>query len=271
MGTMQSKLFVDRPNASLPTESIQQAVDLFRVHGALWIENAFPKSTIENLRLAYQKKYLRLSKKELRKRDAAVGDQRFMITVDIKGPFRCPHLYANEAVMPILRRLLSPELRIASFGSVVALPGAGNQAIHLDHPPLFDREADRLSAAGFPTYALTLVIPLVDLSPDTGATAIWEGSHRGNDRFDLLQRLMEKPNYSSAVIPYARQGDAYLMDYRVIHGGMANGSVIPRPILYIVYSRPWFRDGFNFKTQQPVSISRKQFKKIPKTYRQLFE
>lgn len=263
---MQSKLRVNEPNVPLSTEATQHAVDLFHENGALWLENAFAKPTIEKLLVAYQKKYLRLSKKELRKRDAAVGDQRFMITVDVKGAFNDPRLYANQTLLPILRELLSDAMRVASFGSVVALPGAQEQAIHLDHPPLFGVDDD-----GLPAYALTMVVPLIDLSPKTGTTAIWEGSHRGSDRFKLLRRLMKSPDFSNASYAYARQGDAYLMDYRIIHGGMANRSAVARPILYIVYSRPWFRDGCNFKTQQSVSISAKQRKKIPKEHRALFE
>ena len=266
MSVMQSKLRVSQPNSPPPAEMTQTAVDLFQTHGALWLENVFAKSTIEKLLAVYQKKYLSLSRKELRQRDAAVGDQRFMITVDIKGAFNRAEIYANKAMTPILQSLLSDALRVASFGSVVALPDADQQAIHLDHPPLFGVADD-----GLPVYALTLVIPLVDLSPATGTTAIWEGTHRGQQRFDLLRRLMDSPDYSDASLPMAKQGDAYLMDYRVIHGGMANRSDVARPILYIVYSRPWFRDGSNFKTQDAVSISKKQLKKVPQQYRSLFE
>ena len=265
---MQSKLHANQPNAALSAETTQQAVDLFHDHGALWLKNVIRQSTIEKLFAAYQKKYLDLSKKELRKRDAAVGDQRFMITVDVKGAFNQPELYANEAMLPILNCLLSGAMRIASFGSVVALPAADEQPIHLDHPPLFG--CDHALQAELPAYALTMVVPLIDLTPETGTTAIWEGSHRGSERFELLQRLMGKPDLADAAVPYAKRGDAYLMDYRVIHGGMANRSEVARPILYIVYSRPWFRDGFNFKSQQSVSISKKQRRKVPSQHRALF-
>ena len=267
--TMQSKIRVNQPNAVLPDEVTQQAVDLFHQYGALWLENVISQSTIEKLSVAYQKKYLGLGKKELRRRDAAVGDRRFMITVDVKGAFNQPELFANESMLPILNSVLSDGMRIASFGSVVALPGADEQPIHLDHPPLFGCKYALQSE--LPSYALTMVVPLVDLTPETGTTAIWEGSHRGSERFDQLQRLMGKPDSADASMPYAKRGDAYLMDYRVIHGGMANRSEVPRPILYIVYGRPWFRDGFNFKSQQSVSISKKQRKKVPAQYRVLFD
>lgn len=262
---MKSRLRLPNTNTAPPTDITEQAVDLFDRHGCLWVENAFSKSTIKQLLSAYQKKYLRLTKAQLRKRDASVGDRRFMITVDLKGRFNRPEVYANGALVPILNRLLSESMRIASFGSVVAHGGANAQPVHLDHPPLF------YDHSGLPAYALTMVIPLIDLTKETGTTAIWEGTHQGEDRFDRLKTLMGQPDFSDASFPMAAQGDAYLMDYRVIHGGTANVSSISRPVLYIVYSRPWFRDGFNFKSQPPVSISKKQLKKVPNQHRHLFE
>jgi len=265
MDVMQSKLRVSQPHVSVSAETTQQAVNLFHSHGALWLENVFSKSTIEELRIAYEKKYLNLSKKELRKRDAAVGDQRFMITVDVKGAFNQPELFANEAISPILHGLLSDTMRIASFGSVVALPDADDQAIHLDHPPLFGVDDDRL-----PVYALTMVVPLIDLTPETGSTAIWEGSHKKSGSRNQLVDLMNDPTWDGSVHPLPKLGDVYLMDYRVIHGGMANNCDQPRPILYLVYGRPWFQDAYNFSDQPPVKFAKGEFKKVPVTHRSLF-
>jgi ectoine hydroxylase-related dioxygenase (phytanoyl-CoA dioxygenase family) len=268
---MKSKIRLTAPNSQPSLEQVEHAANQFQRYGCLWIENAFEKSTIAKLRDAYQKNYLSLTKAQLRQRDASVGDQRFMITVDIKGRFNQPEVYANNALMPILQTLLSDSMRIASFGSVVALPGADDQAIHLDHPPLFGTAIDSHTADAIPPYALTMVIPLVNLNADTGTTAIWEGSHRGPERFERLKTLMQTPDFGDASLPMAVQGDAYLMDYRVIHGGTANTGDHARPVLYIVYSRRWFRDGFNFQTQHPVSISKKQLKKMPKNFRMLFD
>ncbi|QEG22117.1 phytanoyl-CoA dioxygenase family protein [Mariniblastus fucicola] len=244
-----------------------QAAKLFREHGTLFLQNAFPRSLIQSVADAFAEKYLSMSKKELRKRDAVVGDRRYMVTVDIKKPFNRPELYANPQLMPILERLLSPHLRIASFGAVVAWPGAESQPVHLDHPPLFDpAEQNQL----LPPYAVTLVVPLVDVTPEIGPTAIWPGSHSDPNRLQQLSQLMEAADYSDAEMPVTKLGDAYMMDYRVIHGGMANNSDTVRPILYLVYSRPWFRDGFNFSSQPSVQIGKKQRKKVPDRWQGLF-
>lgn len=244
-----------------------QGIELFREHGALFLQNAFPKSLIQRVSEAFADKYQSMSNKELRKRDATVGDRRYMVTVDIKKQFNDPSLYANPHLMPILESLLSPHLRIASFGVVVAWPGAQAQPIHLDHPPLFDlhEQSDRL-----PPWAVTLVVPLVAVTEEMGPTAIWPGTHRSPDRLQRLQQLMETPDYSDAEKPVTQLGDAYMMDYRVVHGGLPNDSDIVRPILYLVYSRPWFRDGFNFSSQPSVQIGKKQRKKVPERWQGLF-
>ena len=251
-----------------PQNSLEsQASELFREHGALFLENAFPKKLIQKVADAFAEKYQSLSKKELKKRDAMVGDRRYMVTVDIKKPFNDPGLYANPLLMPILESLLSSHLRIASFGVVVANPDADHQPIHLDHPPLFDSQE---TSVEIPPYAVTLVVPLVEVTQQTGPTAIWTGSHRGPDRLQHLQQLMDSPDYSDAQKPTTQLGDAYMMDYRVIHGGLANDSDVVRPILYLVYSRPWFRDGFNFSSQPSVQIGKKQRKKVPERWQGLF-
>ena len=71
-------------------------------------------------------------------------------------------------------------------------------------------------------------------------------------------------------MPLPKLGDVYLMDFRLIHAGTANQSDQARPILYLVYSRPWFREDLNFDEQPPIRISRKQYQRVPSEYRHLF-
>ena len=44
----------------------------------------------------------------------------------------------------------------------------------------------------------------------------------------------------------ADAGSAILFDYRTFHQGGANRSDRPRPILYFVYARSWYRDVHNW-------------------------
>ena len=251
----------------LEPATVARANRLFRTHGALWIENVFSREFVQTLALAYAAKYTSLPTAELRKKHAVVGDQRFMVTVTIESPFNSAELYANPVLLPILNSLLGDQCAISSFGSVVTFPGAEAQPIHFDHPPLFEKEED---CVGLPAYAITVVVPLVDIRPETGSTAIWEGSQAFSGARERLHELINEPTWEGSVHPLPKMGDVYLMDYRVIHGGMANRSDRPRPILYLVYGRRWFRDTYNFSEQPAVEFGAGEFRKVPRSHRGLF-
>ena len=259
--------FANVGDKSIDQSTQDQAVQQFRDHGALWIKNVFPTEFVDQLAEAYNERYTSLRVSELKRRYAIVGDHRFMITVDVETPFDDPLLFDNPMMRPVFGELIGQQYLISSFGSVVTFPGADPQPIHFDHPPLFESESD---CVGLPAYAITMVVPLVDLDESTGSTAIWEGTHQQLGVRDRLHELIETPDFEGAAVPFARKGDVYLMDYRVVHGGTANLSEFPRPILYVVYCRPWFRDGFNFSDQPPISISNSQWKKLPTESRRLF-
>ena len=191
-----------------------------------------------------------------------------MIATEIKGKLNDPVLYANDRLMPVLQDLLGNGFVVSSFGSVIAFPGAQSQPVHFDYPPLFESEA---TCATLPPHAITLVVPLVDLTETTGSTSLWLKSHTSAGARLKLQELVESGSSEGAVFPLAKMGDAYLMDFRLIHSGMPNNSSIARPILYIVYSRPWFNESMNFAEQPRINLSRKQYRKIPKAWRHLFE
>ncbi len=266
--SMKSKL--QRPagtQRSLDEATRREAAELFVQHGALWMENVLPCRLVDQLHQAFVDRYGQRSRATLRKRHAAVGDDRYMITVKIKPPFQTPMLYANPVWMPILRDLLGQDCNISSFGAVLAMAGAEAQPAHFDYPPLFESEQ---LCASLPPHAITVVVPLVDLDEKTGTTAIWEGSHSQIGARDRLQRIVAESSWDGAALPLAKAGDVYLMDYRLIHAGMANRSDRDRPILYIVYRRPWFHEEKNFDEQLPLRISAKQLQRVPKEFRHLF-
>jgi len=188
-----------------------------------------------------------------------VGDRRNMISVAVAGAFNDPLVYANPAVMPVIEALLGPELILGSFVAVTSLPGAADQDMHLDMPLLFN--VDRLGSQ-LPSYCLTLVIPLVEMNAMNGTTAYYPGSHR---------TVSHEPPATAPVLPEIPLGDALLFDCRVWHGGTANRSGSPRPVLYNSYQRPWFRDQVNFAQQAPLVILADEWGRVPDRYRSLFE
>jgi hypothetical protein len=65
-------------------------------------------------------------------------------------------------------------------------------------------------------------------------------------------------------------GDAYLMDYRLVHAGMPNLSDRSRAIMYVTYSRRWFRDTVNYSKQYAIEISETELAKVPEAHRPIF-
>lgn len=86
-----------------------------------------------------------------------------------------------------------------------------------------------------PTHVVTVMVPLVDLDAQSGATVPDPGTHRGEA--------------SGEPIPaYVPKGGCYLMHYDLQHWGGANSSEQDRPLLAMTYARPWFTDSQNFGT-----------------------
>jgi hypothetical protein len=66
-----------------------------------------------------------------------------------------------------------------------------------------------------------------------------------------------------------RRGDLMLLDYRVLHAGLPNGSVQARPIIYMVYSRPWFFDYNNHVSRVPLDMPIEHYNELPAAIRPL--
>jgi hypothetical protein len=69
--------------------------------------------------------------------------------------------------------------------------------------------------------------------------------------------------------PVVKRRSVLLMDYRLHHGGLANRSAGPRPILSLVFARPWWRDDVNFNEQPPLLYGPLQRLRMPPAVRSL--
>lgn len=243
----------------LSSVSLTKATTLFRLYGTLLIRNLFPKEFIEGLYDEYMEEVDALGEKGLEEKYLKVGDKRYMTTVKICGSFNDPEIYANPIFMEILRELLGEHCIINGFGGVVAYPGSTDQHLHLDHPRLFGVE--EINAA-LPPYAITVMIPLIDLNEINGTTRVWEGSHTAHDDTGMLlgSDLVE-----------CEAGACFLMDYRLWHGGTANVGERARPLLYSLYSRQWFLDSANYYKQDRLVVPAEDLERIPEEHRELFK
>jgi hypothetical protein len=238
--------------------TVEEASRAFRERGFVLFENALARGHVEALRAAFFSTYGGLSADDLLAIGSRVGDERFMFAIDLSGPFLDPRVYANPYLMPVIGGALGEGFVLDSYACVVAYPGAKDQHLHLDHSLLFPE--DEAASLRVPAYALTLVVPLVDIGPASGSTRLFE--RRGRAEPSLLDRVL------GGNVVEAEIGAAWIMDYRLAHGGTANPSQVPRPILYLVYARKWFSDAENFEArprlQLPPDLD------VPAAYRALF-
>jgi ectoine hydroxylase-related dioxygenase (phytanoyl-CoA dioxygenase family) len=234
------------------------AARMFRDYGTLIVENVFEAELMDRLLTEFSERY-RSYLADDRPDDALrVGNKRFMITVDVDGRFNDPALYAAPLLTPILARLLGDEFVLGSFTSVASLPGASEMRMHKDHPALFDEGE---LANTLPTVAVTTLIPLRGFDLVMGTTRVVKGSHRRSSEESAEMEWQD---------PCAPKGSCLLMDYRLSHQGLANRSQVVRPVLSVVYNRPWFRDSVNYELQAPLRITRAEFARVPQAWQRLF-
>ncbi len=93
-----------------------------------------------------------------------------MVTLNLNPPFDRPELFASPPLMAIARAALGAEVIINSLAVVIAFPGAVAQRAHVDHSMLFP--SDETASMSAPSYALTAIIPLLDLDESTGSTEV---------------------------------------------------------------------------------------------------
>jgi ectoine hydroxylase-related dioxygenase (phytanoyl-CoA dioxygenase family) len=235
------------------------ARQVFSSKGVVVIENAFAPELVASLKNAFMTDYARHLVDRETDETLEVGDKRIMVAVEVNGPFNTPRLYANPFVFPLVQDMLGEECVLGSFGAVTAFPGAEDQHIHRDHPFLFDEESiDTL----MPAYAVNVIVPLVDIDEHHGTTRVWPGSHRvwpeGEARKLPSEDLV------------AQVGACILIDYRLFHGGTANRSEQMRPLLYVIYQRPWFKDYVNFLKVRELRVPAKERANIPAAYQRWF-
>ena len=210
------------------------AWQVFASKGVLVIENAFALELIVSLKNAFMTNFAGHLVDQQTDETLKVGHKRILVPIEINGVFNAPNLHANSFVLPIVRHILGAKCFLGSFGAVIAFPGAEDQHIHRDHPFLFQEEVvDTL----MPAFAVNVIVPLVHINSRNGTTRVWPYSHRVWSDDKAKQLASEDP--------VAQPGSCILMDYRLFHQGTANRSEQARPILYLTYHRPWFKDYVN--------------------------
>jgi hypothetical protein len=241
---------------------VEQARVVLGAAGSLILSGSIDREAVHAAGRAVSERLCGLDAASAARRGIRVGDGRYMLTLDLDPPFDNPALFASPPLLAVARTALGVEAIINSLAVVIALPGALAQRVHVDHGMLFPQ--DEAASGAIPSYALTAMIPLLDLDASTGSTEVWP---RGPE-MATPDRWLSKLEGSTVLD--LRVGDAALIDYRVCHGGTANPGLLPRAILYIVYSRPWFRDADNFSEMPPLRVTPRHLANMAAEYRSLF-
>lgn len=246
-------------NNTLAYEKSNLAISFFKEYGNLVVKNAFPRELIEEIAQVVNSKYDSYFKKSEYDDCLLLGDKRHMITLDIEGVLNTPRMYGSQVLVDMMSTLLDTDYVLASYNATVSLPGAKDQGLHKDYTPLF--KSDDPETHVTPPFAIAALIPLLDMTPELGVTAMRKGTHLVPEQMPFDYPVQE---------PVLQMGDALIFDYRTAHEGLANRTDRPRPFICLVFHRIWFRDALNYNQQKDVSISAEELKKVPEELKHLF-
>ena len=132
-------------------------------------------------------------------------------------------------IQTAVRALLGPKTYLEKAGLLVSHPGAEAQRWHMDTPHLFT------VGSHLPPHSLSVFVPLVDLIPANGPTEFHLGTHQ-------KANLVSKQRHVKAC---CSAGSLVMYDVRIMHRGGPNGSEAERPVVYMTFSRVWYRDTLN--------------------------
>ncbi len=164
-------------------------------------------------------------------------------------PFNQPQVISNEFLLPIVHSLLGKDAKLIYAGLILSFPNSADQPWHQDGTSLFnDVEFPIETSSHLPPYALNIFVPLDDVTAEVGPTEFCVGSHVRSNARDVMDYIENGDDSSAKVIgPLLKSGDALIYDYRVCHRGTQNLTRDKtRPMLYLMYARPWFSEHINF-------------------------
>ena len=240
-------------------EMLALGTSLFETYGTVQIDNAIPVDVVAKLHDVFMKRYSAYFREDNHPDALRLGDKRYMLTVDLEPPFDDPLLIGTPMVLPIIRKLLGDDCVMGAYTAVISLPGSEDQRLHKDHPALFP---DTEWHFKLPCFAAQIIIPLIPLDEMTGTTRFYKGTH-------LIPT--EEAEAKGAQDPVVPLGSCLLNDYRCAHRGRGNRSNQVRPILTIIFNRPWFRDFKNYGKQPPLRLDEGAYERLPEDLKRLVD
>lgn len=175
------------------------------------------------------------------------GVNRHQMYLPFEPPFSDQALWGHPTVLAVLDAVLGPDFECTYYGSDTPFPGAEHQPAHQDGGPLFPGWS-----ATPPPYSIALNVPLVDVDPTNGPLELFPGPDEPAPDAEPLRCTLPA-------------GSILLRDTRVWHRGSPNVGTAPRPMLALLYTRPWYR----FVLDRPA-MSAEAYDALPEPGRRLF-
>lgn len=237
-----------------------EAVRRVRVTGYVIFESVIPLDKIERLRTVHQQQ---LDEHMNGPNPNGTGPRRYNMYIRVDPPYADPEILAHPLVMTVVRKLLGDDAVCDFFASDTALDGSQYQLVHMDDGNLFPE----LPGLSLPPTVLVLDIPLVDFREDNGPLEIWPGTHHtpyldigevvgteeelagGRRPVPEAQAFAESLGAQPVLMP---AGSLLIRDARLWHRGSPNRCGEPRPMLALMYLRPWLRGAAQLRILRSV-------------------
>jgi len=170
-------------------------------------------------------------------------------------------VYANPIAGAILTHLLGPKPELRYIATNTALQATERQPVH----------GDMIRQNTVETFAITINIPLVDMTLENGATEFWLGTHREGPEVykDAPNGPLISDTYMKArelVSPPIRltipKGSLFIRDMRLWHAGIPNKTPDPRILICMNHFASWYHTP-----SKPIfpESSRKRVESLSKT------
>ena len=159
---------------------VEDAASCVRRNGGIVLRDAIPKPVLDAVLEDFEVRHdvhMAPGQRKLYRRFQS-DPLRAQVPIAIDGPAANPAFFAPPSVTALARKLMGEDLIIGEMGVVISHAGAGPQEIHRDSHFLFggtDLEMD------LPPFAMTLLVPLLDVTKGMGPTEFWPGSHLNRD------------------------------------------------------------------------------------------
>ena len=162
------------------------------------------------------------------------------------GPLASPMFLGNPRVTALVKPTLQHGPFATRAGMLLSAAGSGDQYWHRDVDPLFHNDANRAKLVTLmDDFYVTVLIPLVALSEANGTPEFMLRTHRADaTAYETATR---------ARFDVAR-GDAVVFNGKINHRGRGNPSPHARPVLYIVYHKPWYNDAYRAGVPESMGV-----------------